>query len=286
MGQSIVNVPDAKVIRLYVDDEPLHLSTADLLEYERCLDFRTGVLSRHLVWRTPSGKRVRVETRRMVSFTEKHLAVMTFEVTLLDGRGPVQISSQLINRQDRELDHPAVETPSGTIADPRKSERLSRRVMVPEISTVDADSGRIRLGYRCAESKMTIGVAVDHQITADSEVRSSEHIADDEGKMIYRLQMEAGQSFRLTKTVSYHTAQHVPSRELLDRCERTLDRAAEEGTQHQFAEQETWLDDVLGTLRRASCRASPSSSRRCAGTSSRSSRPRHGPRTRASRPRA
>ena len=46
VGQTIVNVPDAKVIRLYVDDEPLHLSTADLLEYERCLDFRTGVLSR------------------------------------------------------------------------------------------------------------------------------------------------------------------------------------------------------------------------------------------------
>ena len=243
VGQSIVNVPDAKVIRLYVDDEPLHLSTADLLEYERCLDFRTGVLSRNLVWRTPSGKRVRVETRRMVSFTEKHLAVMTFDVTLLDGRGPVQISSQLINRQDRDLDHPAVETPAGMIADPRKSGRLSRRVMVPEISTVDPDSGRIRLGYRCAESGMTIGVAVDHQITADTEVHSSEHIADDEGKMIYRLQLEAGQSFRLTKTVSYHTAHHVPSRELLDRCERTLDRAAEEGTKHQFAAQESWLSD-------------------------------------------
>ena len=36
--------PDAKVIRLYVDDEPLLLSVADLLEYERALDFRTGVL--------------------------------------------------------------------------------------------------------------------------------------------------------------------------------------------------------------------------------------------------
>ena len=30
VGQTIVNVPDAKVIRLYVDDEPLLLSIADL----------------------------------------------------------------------------------------------------------------------------------------------------------------------------------------------------------------------------------------------------------------
>ncbi len=34
-GQTIVNVPDAKLLKLYVDDEPLLLSDADLLEYER-----------------------------------------------------------------------------------------------------------------------------------------------------------------------------------------------------------------------------------------------------------
>ena len=38
VGQTIVNAPDAKVIRLYVDDEPLELSTADIVEYERALD--------------------------------------------------------------------------------------------------------------------------------------------------------------------------------------------------------------------------------------------------------
>ena len=34
-GQTIVNVPDAKVMKLYVDDEPLLLAGADLDEYER-----------------------------------------------------------------------------------------------------------------------------------------------------------------------------------------------------------------------------------------------------------
>ena len=59
VGQTIVNAPDAKVIRLYVDDEPLLLPVADLLEYERSIDFRTGVHSRDVLWRTPAGKRVR-----------------------------------------------------------------------------------------------------------------------------------------------------------------------------------------------------------------------------------
>ena len=116
VGQSIVNAPDPKVIRLYVDDEPLELSSADLLEYERTLDFRDGVLRRDLLWRTPSGKRVRVRSTRMVSLAQRHLAVMTFEVTLIDGRAPIQVSSQLINRQDRDIETElaGAETPTRT----------------------------------------------------------------------------------------------------------------------------------------------------------------------------
>ena len=41
-GQTIVNVPDAKLMKLYVDDEPLLLADADLEAYERVLDFRDG----------------------------------------------------------------------------------------------------------------------------------------------------------------------------------------------------------------------------------------------------
>ena len=35
VGQTIVNAPDAKVMRVYVDDEPLSLDVADVREYER-----------------------------------------------------------------------------------------------------------------------------------------------------------------------------------------------------------------------------------------------------------
>jgi len=99
-GQTIVNVPDAKLMKLYVDDEPLLLSSADLDFYERTVDFRRGVLTRSLVWRTPGGKRVQVTSRRMVSLAHRHLAVLTMEITLLDAPAPVVVSSQLLNRQD------------------------------------------------------------------------------------------------------------------------------------------------------------------------------------------
>ncbi len=42
VGQTIINAPDAKVMRVYVDDEPLSLDIADIRDYERVLDMRTG----------------------------------------------------------------------------------------------------------------------------------------------------------------------------------------------------------------------------------------------------
>jgi alpha,alpha-trehalose phosphorylase len=51
-GQTIVNVPDTTIIKLYVDDEPFFLPTARLQDYGRILDMRAGTLTRELVWAT------------------------------------------------------------------------------------------------------------------------------------------------------------------------------------------------------------------------------------------
>jgi alpha,alpha-trehalose phosphorylase len=245
IGQTIVNAPDAKVVRLYVDDEPLQLSVADLLDYQRSLDFRSGVLTRDLIWRTPGGKDVRVRSTRMVPLAQRHLAVISFEVTLLDEKASVAISSQLLNRQDE-----ASELVEGAPADndPRKAERFSRRVLEPVLSEAeDQDSdgrpGRILLGYRTAESHMTVGVVADHQLETGSPYSLQVRAEDDLAKVIYRVAAEPGVPIRLTKLVSYHTASSVPVRELIDRCERTLDRTHEQGVRHQYAEQRQWLDD-------------------------------------------
>ena len=65
-GQTIVNVTDAKTIKLFVDDEPLYLPTASLPRFERALDMRRGTLDREIVWEMPSGKQVSVKSRRLV----------------------------------------------------------------------------------------------------------------------------------------------------------------------------------------------------------------------------
>lgn len=248
VGQTIVNCPDPKVIRLYVDDEPLHVSVADLAEYERALDFRTGVLSRELLWRTPGGKRVRISSTRMVPLQQRHLAVLTFEVTLLDEHASLAISSQVINRQDMVDEEEAHGSAGGEGSDPRKAEAFSRRVLDPRLADADEQTGRLRLGYRTVESGMTLGVVADHRLETDNQWSMRVHAEDDLAKVIYRIAAEPGVPVRLTKLVSFHTAKTVPPRELIDRCERTLDRSWEEGVATQFERQEEWL---AGFWRRA-----------------------------------
>jgi alpha,alpha-trehalose phosphorylase len=239
-GQTIVNVPDNKTMKLYVDDEPMLLSVADLDEYERTLDFRDGVLRRNIIWRTPGGKRVKVSSTRMVSFTQRHLAIMTLEVTMLDDHAPVVISSQTLNRQDGKDEYYVRSAAMGGGVDPRKATAFESRVLEPQVHW--SKENRIILGYRCVNSKMTLAVGVDHAI--DTQNGYNQLIFDDEdsGKVVFRVQAEPGRPILITKTVSYHTSRGVPVRELVDRCRRTLDRVLEHGAAVEFAAQRQWLD--------------------------------------------
>lgn len=241
VGQTIINAPDAKVMRVYVDDEPLSLDVADVRDYERVLDMRTGVLRRRIRWVTPSGKEVLVEDERMVSFEEKHLAILQLQVTVLNSDAPVTVSCQLINRQDGEDVYGGGPTgQKNATFDPRKAERITERVLQPQ--EYWQDGGRSALSYRVTDSGMTIAVIADHIIETENEYTARRLIEPDIAKNVFRVQAKAGVPVKLTKLVSYHSSRGVPARELIDRCRRTLDRAEVEGTQFQFDQQRRWLD--------------------------------------------
>ncbi|HEY1135713.1 MAG TPA: glycosyl hydrolase family 65 protein [Nocardioides sp.] len=239
-GQTIVNVPDVKVMKLYVDDEPLNLGTADLEHYERSLDFASGVLSRTLVWRTPSGKRVRVVSTRMVSMTERHLALLSLEVTMLDGDAPIVISSQVLNRQDGKDEYHVADAALGEGIDPRKAAGFEHRVLLPRGHY--ATDERMMLGYVCSRSRMTVAVAADHVLTCEDTHEVIRHAEEDMAKYVVRVDATEGRTVRLDKLVAYHSSRGVPVRELSDRCDRTLDRVRRLGVPHFHAEQKAWFD--------------------------------------------
>jgi alpha,alpha-trehalose phosphorylase len=78
-----------------VDDEPFWLPDANLLSYDRRLNMKSGTLDREIRWETPAGKQLLITSRRLVSFADRHVAAISYCVTLLNAEASVVISSEM-----------------------------------------------------------------------------------------------------------------------------------------------------------------------------------------------
>ena len=223
-GQTIVNVPDTTILKLYVDDEPFFLPTARIGDYGRILDMRAGTLTRELVWTTDGGKHVRVRSRRIVSLEHRHLIAMTYEVTLLDRAAPVVISSLVLNRQDAHL---TGDLPEHRPGDPRLATMLPHRVL--NVREAEQDDRRILFGYQTTNSGMTLGVGVDHVIDAACSYRVAGSLDGETGEVVLTADAVPGVPVRITKYATYQISRSIPVPELVTRCRRTLDRAVRDG---------------------------------------------------------
>src|SRR5215472_4553673 len=124
-GQTIFSVPDSKIIKLFVDDEPFWLPTANLLFYDRRLNMKSGTLDREILWETPSGKQVSITSRRLISFTHRHVAAILYEVRLLNAAASLVISSEML------ADGPIA---SGDENDPRLARSVAGQALRPRTS--------------------------------------------------------------------------------------------------------------------------------------------------------
>src|SRR5829696_5084130 len=169
-GQTMVNVPDGKIIRLYVDDEPFTLDRATSLRYERALDMKRGTYERESLWETPGGKQVLIRTTRMVSFTERHVAAIRYEVTVLNAKAPVVVASELVYHASIG-DTAATEGSGGAgVAvpaedDPRLAKSFKEQVLIPE--SFEAAGTRVLMGFTTRSSRMTLGCGMQHVVETE-----------------------------------------------------------------------------------------------------------------------
>jgi alpha,alpha-trehalose phosphorylase len=229
-GQTILNVTDGKLIRLYVDDEPFFLPTARLLEYERALDMRRGTLDREILWETPAGKQVSIRSCRLVSLEHRHLAAIRYEIVVRNARAPVVVCSELRNTDTYEAE----------AHDPRRPRGFRGRVLLPRHRA--AADLRIVLGHAAKASGMTLATGIDHLVESATAATVETEVSADEGKVFVSVNAEPGEPIVLTKFIAYHNSRSAPPAELATRVGRTLDRAKRNGWDDLLASQRRWLD--------------------------------------------
>jgi len=241
-GQTMLNVTDGKIVRLYVDDEPFFLPTAELLEYERTLDMKAGVLERRLIWATPSGKHVSITSRRLVSFQNRHLAIVTYSVRVLNGDAPVAIVSQVIGHHRKQAVSSAVIGDAEKLAenDPRLAGAFKENVLDP--ARHYGDQRRIVLSHVARHSQMSLACAIDHVFATACPFSERASCSENAGEVVFTVDAKPGDEINLVKFIAYHTSRSAPAQELCERAERTLDHAKAEGIDALLAEQRDYMD--------------------------------------------
>ncbi len=239
-GQTIVNVPDATLLELHVDDEPLFLPTARMRNYERVLDMRDGTLTRELEWSTPAGKHVHIRTLRMASFEHRHVMAFEFEVTLLDHAAPLVLSSKVVNRQDREASVSSQAGEESATRDPRLASTFDHRVLQTRVHR--REGTRLLLGYETANSGMTLGLGVDHLIETANPYELAFSHEEDVERLAILVDAAPGVPVRVVKYATYQTSRSVPAGDLVARSERTLRRTMREGLPRLLEQQREHLD--------------------------------------------
>src|SRR5689334_2281032 len=179
-GQTVINVTNGKLIRLLVDDSPFDVRYGEIQEHERELDLRNGVLRRNVRWTTPTGRTVKVSSVRMVSFTQRAIAAISYEVEPVDAPVRVVLQSELV----------ANEEISGQEKDPREGAALASP-LVSEEHLADGTIGL--LVHHTRVSGLRIGAAMDHQIEGPPDIDVESESSSDIARMTVTARLKPGE---------------------------------------------------------------------------------------------
>ncbi|HEX9331442.1 MAG TPA: glycoside hydrolase family 65 protein, partial [Anaerolineales bacterium] len=97
----LANAPDWLPLHIYLNDKRFSLDTGTIEHFERHLDLHTGVLTRIVRWRSPSGDLSTLVFERFASLADEHLLCIRCLVTP-EFDGTLEIRASLNGNMDNE----------------------------------------------------------------------------------------------------------------------------------------------------------------------------------------
>ncbi|MDQ3850064.1 MAG: family 65 glycosyl hydrolase, partial [Actinomycetota bacterium] len=232
-GQTMINVTNGKVIRLLVDDEPFDVRYGRLVRHERVLDLRAGVLRRDVEWISPAGQGIRLRSTRLVSFVQRSVAAILYEIETVGAPARIVVQSELVANE------PLPEQGD----DPRAAAAL-RAPLVAEHHTHGDLHGA--LVHRTRASKLRMAAAMDHVVEGPEGTVTESESEPDLARVTVSTEVVPGQRLRIVKLLSYGWSSRRSLPALRDQVDAALAAARRTGWDGLCARQREYLDDVWG----------------------------------------
>jgi alpha,alpha-trehalose phosphorylase len=235
-GQTVINVTDGKIIRLLVEDEPLDVHRAEVRRHERELDLRTGILTRRVHWTSQAQRSVQVTTRRLVSFRDRSVAAISYEVEAVDEPLWVALQSNLHANANAQPDG---STSAPGASDPRHSADLGAVLQ----SRLHVHDGlRAVLVHSTRASGLTVAAGMEHEVSCEGTPHVHTQSEDDLGRVTVSAHLSPGHPLRLVKLLAYHWSSQQSAEWLRDQVDASLESALARGFDGLAEAQREYLD--------------------------------------------
>ncbi|MDO3411386.1 beta-phosphoglucomutase [Saccharibacillus sp. CPCC 101409] len=228
--QTMLNVADAQIIRIWVEDEPLHIFHGSLFGYHRQLDMRKGIVTRTIQWQSPEGRQIEVVFERMASLADPNLLLIRCKIRPMNFDGSIRIESAIEGGVVNQV----------SAGDPRSGSSFSG----PVLNTLEMRENETYTGI--AQRTRVTGFHVT--CAAEHRLHGAEYTVDTEaaGSRVekrFNLSAESGQEIVLEKYIAYHASEEPDVGSLWTEGIRLLDSAMEQGFDEYARKQEEILDE-------------------------------------------
>jgi alpha,alpha-trehalose phosphorylase len=229
-GETMINVTNGKILRLLVDDEPFDLRYGTVEQHDRTLDLREGVLRREARWLSPAGQGVILRTTRLVSFVQRSVAAILYEVE------PYHCPARIVVQSELVANEPVPEATD----DPRAAAALRS----PLISETHGFTGlRAGLVHVTRSSRLRVAAGMAHIVDGPQGTVTDAESDQDLARVTVSTGLAIGQRLRIVKFLAYGWSSRRSLPAMRDQTDAALAAAQRTGWDGLREEQREYLDD-------------------------------------------
>lgn len=229
-GQTVVDVTNGKILRLFVEDEPFDVRYGEVIFHERVLDLCAGTLTRRANWRSPADKQIKVMSTRLVSLAHRSVAAIEYVVEALDKFVRVTVQSELVSNEDQPE----------TSGDPRVSAILENPLEAVEHEATERGG---LLMHRTRASSLMMAAGMDHEVEVPGRVEITTDARPDLARTTVICGLRPGQKLRIVKYLAYGWSSLRSRPALRDQATAALHTARYRGWQGLLDAQRAYLDE-------------------------------------------
>ncbi|KAF0200888.1 MAG: beta-phosphoglucomutase family [Bacteroidetes bacterium] len=193
-NEDFVNVPNWLPVTFRIDEgEWFDFNQAEFLDFNKHLDFKTGVFSRRLLVKDKAGKITEIVSKRIAGMADPHLAALQYQITPVNYSGVVTIKSGI----NGDIINDNVE----------RYKQLNQQHLKPVIQ--GRDENLIWVAVETTQSAIIIAEAANHSIFIDgkpADAKVTDEISKSRAFISFEVEALAGIPVRLEKFVAIYTS--------------------------------------------------------------------------------